>query len=212
MEPRWTLDELSRRVEAVLAHAGPALGQHNGQVSEVPNARTIRYYTTIGLLDRPLPMGRTATYGRRHLEQIVAIKRLQAQGLPLAQVQERLAGLDADALAMLADLPGDSVVEGALQGPEPRRESRRERSFWGEAPAAPDVTHPPAPRPGLAEAGTGTGGRISGLHLDDVTLAFLAARDIDDDDLEALRAALLPVVETLRARGLIPAKKEGEQP
>src|SRR6476660_3360448 len=88
----YTIDELSAAVEAALAegYGGPP----NGRVRDVPDRRTIRYYTMLGLIDRPAEMrGRTALYGRRHLLQLVAIKKLQAQGLTLHQVQERLLGL-----------------------------------------------------------------------------------------------------------------------
>ncbi len=68
-------------------------GQANGRVREVPDQRTIRYYTTLGLIDRPAEMrGRTALYGVRHLLQLVAIKRLQTHGLSLAEIQTRVVG------------------------------------------------------------------------------------------------------------------------
>src|SRR5947209_20571637 len=96
-EARWTLDELSAQV--ALALAADYAGQASGRVREVPDARTIRYYTTLGLIDRPVAMrGRTALYGRRHLMQLVAIKRLQARGTSLAEVQERLVGIGNAAL------------------------------------------------------------------------------------------------------------------
>jgi hypothetical protein len=45
---------------------------------------------------------------------------------------------------------------------------------------------------------------LAGIQLDDgVTLAFPAARTVNDDDTKALRAALQDVVEILRARGLL---------
>jgi len=78
--PLWTLTELSAQVDSALAV--DYSGQANGRVREVPDMRTIRYYTTRGLLDPPAQMrGRTALYGKRHLLQLVAIKRLQAKGL-----------------------------------------------------------------------------------------------------------------------------------
>src|ERR1700730_4487154 len=102
--PLWTIDELSTQV--ALALSVDYAGQGNGQVRPVPDLRTIRYYTTLGLIDRPAAMrGRTALYGRRHLLQLVAIKRLQARGLSLAEVQERLVGLTDAALRQLANLP-----------------------------------------------------------------------------------------------------------
>src|SRR4051812_31134874 len=78
----------------------------SGRVREVPDIRTIRYYTTLGLLDRPSEMrGRTAYYGPRHLLQLVAIKRLQAEGLPLVEVQQRLAKASDENLERYAQLP-----------------------------------------------------------------------------------------------------------
>src|SRR5919202_2753219 len=102
--PLCTLDELTAQVALALAVDSP--GQPSGRVRDVPDARTVRYYTTLGLVDRPAGMrGRTALYSRRHLLQLVAIKRLQARGLPLAEIQQRLLGLSDAALRQLAQLP-----------------------------------------------------------------------------------------------------------
>ena len=74
----WTIHQLSAEVERVLAVDYE--GSRNGRVRDIPDLRTIRYYTTAGLLERPAEMrGRTALYGRRHLLQLVAIKKLQAR-------------------------------------------------------------------------------------------------------------------------------------
>src|SRR5271169_6575213 len=101
-EPFWTLDDLGARV--ALALAVGYSGQANGRVRDLPDRRTIRYYTTLGLIDRPAAMrGRTALYGLRHLLQLVAIKRLQANGLSLAAVQQRVVGLSNAALRRLAE-------------------------------------------------------------------------------------------------------------
>src|SRR6267154_4882891 len=88
----WTIDELGSRV--ALALSVDYDGQASGRVRDVPDRRTIRYYTTLGLIDRPTEMrGRTALYSRRHLLQLVAIKRLQAQGSTIAELQRALLGL-----------------------------------------------------------------------------------------------------------------------
>src|SRR5262245_16523544 len=92
----WTLSELTRRVADALARDdAPA----NGQVRAVPDERSVRYYTTLGLLDRPQLKGRTAIYGPRHLAQLVAIKRLQTEGRTLADIQQLLPTLDDPALS-----------------------------------------------------------------------------------------------------------------
>src|SRR5918996_1549093 len=103
-EPRWTLDELAERVDAALAV--DYAGQPSGRVRDVPDRRAIRWYTTIGLVDRPpAPRGRTALYGPPPPLQLVAVKRLQAGGLPLVAIQRELAGATDDRLARLARLP-----------------------------------------------------------------------------------------------------------
>src|SRR6266498_1190439 len=93
----WTLDQLTDQVEAALA-VGYS-GAPSGRVRSVPDRRAIRWYTTIGLIDRPAQMrGRTALYGERHLLQLVAVKRLQAEGRTLAEIQAQLAGAPDGAL------------------------------------------------------------------------------------------------------------------
>jgi DNA-binding transcriptional MerR regulator len=94
--------------------------------------RTIRYYTTLGLLDRPAEMrGRTAYYGERHLQQLIAIKRLQAEGLTLGAIQAKLLGIQPSALRELA--PIDASVY------EAKSEQAARGSFWKERPAAAPV-------------------------------------------------------------------------
>jgi hypothetical protein len=103
----WTLDELSAAVARALAVDYD--GQPSARVRDVPDRRTIRYYTTLGLIDRPAALrGRTALYGRRHLLQLTAIKRLQAAGLSLAEVQ--LAGPAAPPPALLGLPLADGVT------------------------------------------------------------------------------------------------------
>src|SRR4051795_208637 len=97
----WTMDELVERVGRALAAEYP--GAPNGRVRDLPDRRAIRWYTTTGLVDRPLAMrGRAALYGNRHLLQLVAVKRRQAQGRTLAQIQLELAGASDAELTELA--------------------------------------------------------------------------------------------------------------
>ena len=105
MEALWTLPELVAEVAARIA-ALPA--PKNGQVRAVPDERTVRYYVTLGLLDRPGAMrGRTALYGQKHVAQVVAIKRLQALGRSLSEIQALWPTLDDPTLARMSgvDLP-----------------------------------------------------------------------------------------------------------
>ncbi|MFG1944658.1 helix-turn-helix domain-containing protein [Nonomuraea sp. NPDC048826] len=130
MSDTWTIGELAERAaDALRAHAQPL----NGRVREVPGERLIRWYTTIGLVDPPLTRrGRIARYGRRHLLQLVAVKRLQAEGMSIADIQAALTGAEDAALEAAARLPG---------APDPAEAPR---------PAAPPVAYQgdgqPAPR------------------------------------------------------------------
>ena len=136
--PTWTLRELAAEVADVLRgyEAAP-----NGQVRAVPDERAIRYYASLGLLDPPAAMrGRTALYGRRHLAQLVAIKRLQAVGRSLAEVQAILPGLD------------DASLERASGVAVPRRgpPSGARADFWRREPAQ---AGPPTAQPIARAAG-----------------------------------------------------------
>jgi DNA-binding transcriptional MerR regulator len=119
MDATWTIDELIRVSAAALESAeyeGPA----SGRIRETPDKRTIRYYTTLGLLDRPAEFrGRTAFYGRRHVLQLTAIKRLQSKGMSLVQIQQALSGADDRRLESWAGIPEEfwEKHKPAIQAP-----------------------------------------------------------------------------------------------
>lgn len=141
MDEQWTIAELvEQAAERIAALPAPK----NGQVRAVPDERMIRYYGTIGLLDRPAMRGRTALYGRRHLAQIVAIKRLQVMGRSLAQIQGLWPGLDDTSLARMAG------VALAIQRPKGRA-ARPE--FWKRAPEPELAAEPAAAFAGSESAG-----------------------------------------------------------
>lgn len=101
-----TLEQLSGEVAAKLAGLGLLGAAPDARVSAAPDARTVRYYTTLGLLDRPAIENRQARYGERHLLQLLAIKVLQSLDLPLAQIQELMYGRsDAELRQLIDSLP-----------------------------------------------------------------------------------------------------------
>ncbi len=53
---------------------------------------TIRYYQGRGLLPAPARRGRTAHYGREHLDRLERVRSLQAQGLSLAAIGRLVSG------------------------------------------------------------------------------------------------------------------------
>ena len=109
-DQEWTLSALAAVVGSLCARL-PAVGDE--RVSAAPDERTLRYYQSTGVIDRPLRYdGRSAIYGYRHLLQALATRALQAQGYSLAQVQTALAGQSTAAL--------EAAVAPAFHGPEPR--------------------------------------------------------------------------------------------
>jgi DNA-binding transcriptional MerR regulator len=191
----WTIDELGTRV--ALALSVDYEGQSSGRVRDVPDRRTIRYYTTLGLIDRPAELrGRTAYYGRRHLLQLVAIKRLQARGLALAELQERLVGLSNAALVKLARLPPDLDEPASEPQAAAGEPSARTHDFWKAVPAPPAAPADDPAGPGLVD--------LHGLRLDEgVTLLLSPARPVEPDDLEAIRTVAAPLLKLLEKRRLL---------
>lgn len=106
-----SLAELSEQVARALTRYGLLKAQADSRVQAVPDPRTIRYYTTLGLIDRPTVEGRQARYGHRHLLQIVAIKALQGASLPLAEIQSRLYGRSNEELEAVINSVSQSVTE-----------------------------------------------------------------------------------------------------
>src|SRR5256885_15805950 len=98
-----SLDELSSEVAIQLAELGLLGASPDARVSAAPDSRTVRYYTTLGLLDRPSIENRQARYGQRHLLQLLAIKVLQSLDLPLARIQEMMYGRSDAELQHLID-------------------------------------------------------------------------------------------------------------
>jgi hypothetical protein len=229
----WTIDELAQRVADVLTGDGYP-GAPNGRVRDVPDPRAIRWYATIGLVDRPSSVrGRAARYGDRHLLQVVAIKRLQARGRSLAEIQAELAGATETTLRTVAQLPaarpaiavrpvqpGESStgepVEPSIGPDTPDLLRRRDLdpSPRRELDLAPGSGAAPAPRtqfwlaPPPATAGPAPlgSGAPEGL-LTGVPLmhgaVLLLPAVPSPDDLNEIAAAARPLLDLLAARGLL---------
>ena len=145
MQFHFPIAELRRIAADALEACGYVPGD-SGRVRAVPDTRTIRYYTTLGLIDRPVAMrGRTALYGRRHVLQIVAIKTLQSSGKTLSHIQAELEGLSDRQLADTSGMPDafwQTVrVDRKIGSIDPQPEMPEAAAFW----AAPAATPSPIP-------------------------------------------------------------------
>jgi DNA-binding transcriptional MerR regulator len=153
----FSLEELSSEAARELRGLGLYGQAPDARVSAVPDARTIRYYTTLGLLDRPKIENRQARYGERHLLQLVAIKALQSRDMPLAEIQQALYGRSDDELRQ--------IVESL---PRPLNEGGAPALVWREVILEPGLKL-------MAEANWVP--RTSGLQLEDRIRAAIVALD-----------------------------------
>ncbi|MCV7079871.1 hypothetical protein [Mycobacterium szulgai] len=208
MAESWTLDELVRRVAVALAD--PAYpGAPNGRVRELPNRRVVRWYTTTGLVDRPTMQGRTALYGTRQLLQIIAVKRRQAEGRSLAEIQAELAGATDKTLRRVAAVPEELLtaapaeaplsVDTSQPAPSKGRPGGRSR-FWAEPPAAAAING----------HGADTVTTLAAVNLPGGALLLLPARP-NEDDIDAIHAAARPLLALMAERGLL-SPDERSQP
>ncbi len=245
MEQAWTILELAElaaealaatqsagsSATAVAASGGAPSSpvRANGRVRDVPNERLVRWYVTVGLVDPPLSRrGRVARYGRRHLLQLVAVKRRQAQGQSLAEIQAELAGATDEALAAVARVPTARPTrkDAAPEAPALAAPTR----FWArastqdQAPGEAERTGDSDPGgagqagrrdpegAGLAVAdeargGLGDGGRggiVHGIRLaPGVTLLLEdAGREPGPQDVTEIVNAARPLLEVLGSRRL----------
>lgn len=160
----------------------------DGRVRARPDGRTLRYYATIGLLDRPERNGRVGTYGRRHLLQTLAIKRLQAEGASLAEIQARLIGLTGEELEPIARIPRGFDLEAAIGGestPSAATVPPR-RSFWSIVPEDGDFEN---------EAKTG---QLSALRLAEEAVLLLSGDSISPEEQDELERAARPLLKALK--------------
>jgi DNA-binding transcriptional MerR regulator len=82
-------------------------------------ARAIRYYLERNLLPRPKFYGTATRYKRDHLLRLLAIRRLRAEDMSLAEIKRRLATLSSIELERLAtdELPPGPTADALMTSP-----------------------------------------------------------------------------------------------
>ena len=92
----WNARGLAAHATALVDSAG--FRPTNTSARAAPSARAIRFYVAQRLLERPEGAGTTATYGYRHLLQLLAIKIRQREGQTLEVIKKELAGVSGEQL------------------------------------------------------------------------------------------------------------------
>ncbi len=92
----WNARGRAAHATALVDAAG--LRPTNASARAAPSARAVRFYVASGLLDRPEGTGTAATYGYRHLLQLLAIKIRQREGRTLEFIKQEMREVAGDAL------------------------------------------------------------------------------------------------------------------
>lgn len=158
LEPRhtWNLgalvDEANRLLPEVLVLPG------SSRAKEAITGRTVRYYTSEGLLDPPEKDWREARYTGRHLLQLLVARKLLAQGHTLRTIAPELRRMGNLELLELLQRPAQVVLQPASSNPA------LEYLQQIRLPAQP----PPSPAPRSSAASSETLRRVrvkDGLEL-----------------------------------------------
>jgi DNA-binding transcriptional MerR regulator len=85
------------------------LEQQRGTVTNVPDERTIRYYLAEGLIQAPgEKQGTASVFGYLNLLQLIAVKKLQAEHLPIRKIRELVADKSEQELETLLGFGGST--------------------------------------------------------------------------------------------------------
>ncbi|MFQ5575166.1 MAG: MerR family transcriptional regulator [Terriglobia bacterium] len=96
----FTVEELVLQAAKLVEQLVGEQARYN--VTQSPDVRTIRFYQSEGVLDKPIKRhGTKAIYGYRHLLQLLAVKRMQADSLPIRLIKEMIRDKDDRALEEL---------------------------------------------------------------------------------------------------------------
>jgi len=123
------LPEFAQTVERILLELD--LEQERGTVTNVPDERTIRYYLAEGLIQSPEEkQGTASVFGYMNLLQLVAVKKLQAEHLPIRKIRELVAGKSEQELETLL----------GVGSPSGRKSSESEAKRYLESLLAPSMS------------------------------------------------------------------------
>ncbi|HYV11268.1 MAG TPA: MerR family transcriptional regulator [Pyrinomonadaceae bacterium] len=118
------------------------LEQERGTVTSVPDERTIRYYLAEGLIQTPEErQGTASVFNYLNLLQLLTVKKLQAEHLPIRKIRELVAGKSEQELETLLGVRGPSGKKIEAK--------RYLESLLAPAPSTPPKQAAAAPPPQL---------------------------------------------------------------
>jgi DNA-binding transcriptional MerR regulator len=193
----WNIRDLATLSGGILDASG--VTPINAAAQSRPSDRTIRFYVTRRLMSAPDGRGTAATYGYRHLLQLLAIKVRQMEGATLSAIARELAESPGDVLekrvaATLGDFPAPEQLDldpsVAPRGRVARAIARRSH-VAGDGPAsartAPVAPPPPLEEGGWYRIGVGDGVEVAVRADHPVARSAAARRHLADALARALR-------------------------
>lgn len=137
----WNLRDLAALCGSILDAAG--VRPINPAASAAPSERTIRYYVSRHLVSAPSGRGTSATYGYRHLLEVLAVKLRQMQGANLEAIIAELQQQTGDQIERrVAAALGTGLPEPPRARPRPVDTDQRPEpaaGAWYRVPVADGV-------------------------------------------------------------------------
>jgi len=142
----WNIRDLATIAGGLLDASG--VTPINAAAQSRPSDRTIRFYVTRHLMSAPDGRGTAATYGYRHLLQLLAIKLRQMEGVTLIAIERDLAESPGDVLekrvaSSLGTVPAPADLAVEPRG-TPRGRAARVLSRRNPVPAPAPASEAPA--------------------------------------------------------------------
>ena len=123
----WNIRDLAALSGGILDASG--VTPINAAAQSRPSDRTIRFYVTRHLMSPPEGRGTAATYGYRHLLQLLSIKLRQMEGATLATITKDITEAPGDVLEKrVASVAGHAAVARGARFPRPRGAARAGRA------------------------------------------------------------------------------------
>jgi DNA-binding transcriptional MerR regulator len=203
--------ELAAEAAKILAESG--LAQARGTVSDVPDERTIRYYLAEGLVSpAEEKQGTASVFGYRHLLQLLAVKKLQSEHLPIRKIRElverrevreleRLLGLERGASSKNEAL---SYLEKLLTKPQPANpaSSAGRLNFSSAAPLSMPQSAAAPPSSSMAQSsGSSSGGAWERIEIEPGLELHIQGGYQPPSDTRGLRRLTQAVMRLIDSRG-----------
>jgi DNA-binding transcriptional MerR regulator len=156
---RWNLEQFAEAANRLLPHYLPDV-RRDSRMSDAVNPRLVRHYTSLRLLDEPHKEGKEARYTRRHLLQLLVLRRLLAEGYATSAIAEVTSRPDEALESLLhgatqleiapsppASNPALDYLQRLSSAPPPARSGHPPNPSWTHA--EPSLL-PPDPKPEAA--------------------------------------------------------------